>query len=60
MDELQQLMQKLGTPDPDWQAFIDSLPDKYWAKYDLSALRLGWEAAKMRYSDGQIPSQTRR
>ena len=48
-DELQVLMKKLGTPDPDWQAFVDSLPDKYWAKYDLSALRLGWEAAKSRY-----------
>lgn len=48
-DELQQLMQKLGTPDQDWKEFKDSLPAKYWAKYDLSALRLGWEAAKRRY-----------
>ena len=49
-DELQELMGKLGTVDDgEFQSFVAMLPKKYWAKYDLSALRLGWEAAKKRY-----------
>lgn len=36
----------LGTTDHDFSAFVDSMPDKHWAKYDLSAVRLGWEAHK--------------
>lgn len=35
-------------PDPEFDAWRDSLPDKHWAKYDLSACRLGWDAAKAR------------
>lgn len=29
----------------EFEAWRDSLPEKHWAKYDLSACRLGWEAA---------------
>lgn len=29
-------------PDPAFDAFVASLPDNYWARYDLSAVRLGW------------------
>ena len=47
-DILQQLIECkfLGTPDPEFQAFVDRMPDKHWARYDLSAVRLGWEARK--------------
>lgn len=36
----------LGTSDPEFTAWAESMPDKYWAKYDLSACRIGWEARK--------------
>lgn len=36
----------LGTPDPEFRYFVESMPDKHWARYDLSAVRLGWEAYK--------------
>ena len=36
----------LDEPDEDFDAFVRSMPDKYWAKYDLAACRLGWEARK--------------
>lgn len=29
-------------PDPTFDAFVASLPANYWARYDLSAVRLGW------------------
>ena len=29
---------------PDFDAWVASLPAKSWARYDLSACRLGWEA----------------
>lgn len=32
--------------DPEFNAWVDSLSDKHWSKYDLSACRLGWIAAK--------------
>lgn len=35
----------LGTPNADFRAWVDSLPPSYWARYDLSAARVGWEAA---------------
>jgi hypothetical protein len=36
----------LGTPNADFRAWVDSLPPTYWTRYDLSAARIGWEAAK--------------
>ena len=35
----------LGTPNADFRAWVDSLPPSYWSRYDLSAARIGWEAA---------------
>ena len=32
----------LQQPDPLFDAWRDSLPDTYWARYDLSAVRLGF------------------
>lgn len=37
----------LGTEDKEFRAFIEQMPDTHWAKYDLSAVRLGWEAHKV-------------
>lgn len=35
----------LADSNPDFRAWADSLPPTYWARYDLSAARIGWEAA---------------
>lgn len=32
----------LGQPDLAFEAMRDSMPDGYWARYDLSAVRFGW------------------
>lgn len=40
----------LGDDDPGFRAFVESMPDKHWARYDLSAVRLGWEAHKTLHS----------
>lgn len=42
---LDALMKRLETSSPAFEAFRDSMPPNYWARYDLSAVRLGWEAA---------------
>ena len=34
----------LATRNPEFDAWVASLPDTYWARYDLSAVRIGWEA----------------
>jgi hypothetical protein len=36
----------LADTNPDFRAWVDSLPPTYWARYDLSAARIGWEAAR--------------
>lgn len=36
----------LGTQSPEFDAWVKSLPPTYWARYDLSAARIGWEAGK--------------
>ena len=33
--------------DPEFRSIIEKLPAKYWARYDLSAVRLGWEIRKL-------------
>ena len=33
-------------PSPEFELWVASLPKNYWARYDLSACRLGWEAAR--------------
>ena len=34
--------------DLEFSFFIKKLPENYWAKYDLSAVRLGWELCKLK------------
>lgn len=34
----------LDTPNPQFDAWVKSLPPAYWARYDLSACRIGFEA----------------
>lgn len=41
----------LGTVDHDFREFIANMPDSHWSKYDLSAVRLGWEAYKLLRTD---------
>ena len=36
----------LAEPSPEFRAWADTLPPEYWARYDLSAARIGWEGAK--------------
>lgn len=36
----------LQEPDAEFEAMRDSLPASYWARYDLSAVRLGWHQRK--------------
>ena len=43
IDELTPL---LGQEDAAFSAWRDSVPDKHWAKLDLSALRIGYELGK--------------
>lgn len=38
----------LETRNDEFRAWAESLPKEYWARYDLSAARIGWEAAKKR------------
>lgn len=45
----------LTRPSADFEALRDSLPDTYWARYDLSAVRLGYELAIAR---GQATGNT--
>ena len=37
----------LGTEDAKFYEFVEQMPNKHWSKYDLSAVRLGWEAHKL-------------
>lgn len=30
----------------EFEAWVATVPDTYWARYDLSAARIGWEAAR--------------
>jgi hypothetical protein len=40
--------QFMGTKnDPLWAKFVETLPQKHWARYDIGATRLGWEAHKL-------------
>lgn len=32
--------------DKAFKAFVAAMPEKHWARYDLSAVRLGWDACK--------------
>lgn len=36
----------ISEEDKKFRAWVESLPDTHWAKYDLSACRLGWDAGR--------------
>ena len=36
----------LEIPCPEFRAWVETLPATYWARYDLSAARIGWEAGR--------------
>lgn len=40
----------LYEPDSEFSQFVQQLPAKHWSKYDLSAVRMGWEAYKTLHS----------
>jgi hypothetical protein len=35
----------LSTRNPEFDEWVAGLPPNYWTRYDLSAARIGWEAA---------------
>ena len=37
------LLERCKEDSPEFRKFIETLPDKLWAKHDLTAMRLGWE-----------------
>lgn len=45
LSDSQELNRLLTTKDPSWDAWKQTIPEKYWARYDLSAVKLGWSAA---------------
>lgn len=49
----------LGDRDPYFRAYVEQMPDTHWAKYDLSAVRLGWEAHKVLHTNMQATSNGR-
>ncbi len=44
--DISELQAALENTDPQFRGFVESVPDKHWSKYDLSAMRIGWEAYK--------------
>lgn len=45
LSDAKELNDLLLEPDPSFHAWRDTIPQKYWARYDLSAVKLGWSAA---------------
>jgi hypothetical protein len=43
---IEELITRMMTTDPEFAAWAHSLPGKHWAKADISAARIGWEARK--------------
>jgi len=41
----EELGELLAEPFPPFDAWVRRMPDLYWARYDLSACKLGWMAA---------------
>jgi hypothetical protein len=37
---------ELKDENPEFRAWVEALPVAHWAKHDLSACRLGWEAGR--------------
>jgi hypothetical protein len=47
------------SPDADFERWRDGLPATHWARYDLSACRLGWDARAAFSSPPEEPSEER-
>lgn len=45
VSDSKELNDLLLQPDPSWEAWKRTIPETYWARYDLSAVKLGWSAA---------------
>jgi hypothetical protein len=43
---VEELMPHLKHEDPEFSEWARAMPDKFWAKYDLSAVRLGYELGR--------------
>lgn len=54
-----ELTKRLGTPDPVFSAWRDSVPDTHWIKLDLSALRIGYELGLVIASTAPVASESR-
>lgn len=37
----------LGDKDREFMKFVEQIPNRHWSRYDLSAVRFGWEAYKV-------------
>lgn len=46
IDEVWRMSREAGD-DREFHDWVDAQPDKHWAKYDLSAMRLGYELGKL-------------
>jgi hypothetical protein len=40
--------------DPKFESWVALQPPKWWARYDLSAVRMGWEAGKQHVAKATI------
>ena len=47
MDDLFHPFGPLNDPDPEFDEWAATMPEKFWARYDMSAVRLGWVASKI-------------
>jgi hypothetical protein len=54
-DALQVLERRMLERCPEFEAWAHSLPAKHWATRDISAARLGWEAARAADSAEAVP-----
>lgn len=56
MNEAREMLE-LGKGFVEWR---DSLPNSHWARYDLSACKLGWDAARQYWLDEAIKVANRK
>jgi hypothetical protein len=42
-----------GPEDLEFSSWVRAMPDKYWAKYDISAIRLGYELGRRVFAGEQ-------
>lgn len=46
LPDFRELTKKLGVPDSIFDAWRDATSDQHWARFDLSALRIGYELGR--------------